>query len=378
VTAKAYIAGTHRSVPPEATLRVAMPLATSLGVTRCADVTGLDTLGIPVYCSIRPSGLLLQVANGKGSTHIEAQTSALMEAIEHACVETPPERPTWAAVADLRRRGVPFADPPCLQSFNRDVFYSEDRILPWLEGQALPAGTPVLIPAPFVHPMEPNLYRWSTNGLASGNDVLEATLHGLYEVCERQSLSMLTDGDKIELGGCQVVVVSSIVDPVLTPLVACIERAACRLILLRVDLEWKLHTFLALTLDPTPYRGPSIVNLGAGAHLSPTVAAARAITEAAQSRLTFIHGSREDLPGEAYRGRHSDLYERLAGIVPRTAWSEIPDASSADLDTDHDIVMQELDTFGFSDIYRVELPPPGAGVSVVKVAIVGSEMSFLP
>ena len=40
--------------------------------------------------------------------------------------------------------------------------------------------------------------------------------------------------------------------------------------------------------------------IGYGTHLSVSVAPTRAITEAAQSRLTFIHGSREDLEQEGY------------------------------------------------------------------------------
>ena len=147
MTAKAYMAGTHRAVSPEATLRAALPLAMSLGVTRCADLTGLDTLGIPVYCAIRPRGLTLQVANGKGCSDIAAKVSALMEAIEHAWVERPPDQAIWATVRDLRRRGVPFADPPALQMFDSSVFYNENRLLPWLEGRALPSETPVLVPA---------------------------------------------------------------------------------------------------------------------------------------------------------------------------------------------------------------------------------------
>jgi len=376
MTAKGYVAGTHRAVPPEMTLRAAEPAARSLGVTRCADVTGLDAIGIPVFCSIRPRGRILQVANGKGCRAIDARVSALMEAIEHACVERPPERIVWASVAELRVRGAAFADPAALQGFDPSVHFSEDRVLPWLEGETLPSEAPILLPAPFVHPLEPSIYSWSTNGLASGNDVDEATLHGLYEVCERHALSLLVEGDTVQLDGCQSVDLSSVDDAVVAPLIAQIGTAGCRLVLLRVDLDWKVSTFLAMLLDPAPYRGPSIVNLGSGAHLSPTVAATRAITEAAQSRLTFIHGSREDLPREAFEGRHRGIYEAVAGITADTRWGALPDHASPDLTSDLRALLDELALYGFTEVLRARIASPGAHLAVVKMAIVGASMSF--
>ena len=45
---KAWLAGTHRTVAPEATLERFLPLAPCMGITRLSDVTGLDRLGLPV------------------------------------------------------------------------------------------------------------------------------------------------------------------------------------------------------------------------------------------------------------------------------------------------------------------------------------------
>jgi len=375
VTAKGYIAGTHRVVPPEVTLYAALPVATLLGVTRCADVTGLDSLGIPVHCAIRPRGRLLQVANGKGCRDIDAKVSALMEAIEHATIEKP-QVLTWTSVAELRRRQRTFADPKSLQGFDARIFYTEDRILPWVEGESLPSRAAILVPAPFVHPIEPAFFSWSTNGLASGNDLQEATLHALYEICERHALSLLMEGEDIQLDGCQVIETSSIDDPVVTPLVALIENAACRLILLRVDLPWRIHTFMAFLLDPALYCGPSIVNFGAGAHLSPTVAATRAITEAAQTRLTFIHGAREDLRRDAFQNPPSAVYASLKGVVADTIWRTLCDPSATDLSADYETLLEELDMHGLDEVIRIQLASPGNGIAVVKVAIIGSKLNF--
>ena len=53
-TPKVYVRGTHRTVPPAETLARLKPLLPKMGITRLANVTGLDTIGIPVVMSVRP------------------------------------------------------------------------------------------------------------------------------------------------------------------------------------------------------------------------------------------------------------------------------------------------------------------------------------
>jgi len=67
---KAYSKETQRSVPPEETLRRARELLPAAGITRVADITSLDRVGIPVFSSIRPTAATgaISVYNGKGAT----------------------------------------------------------------------------------------------------------------------------------------------------------------------------------------------------------------------------------------------------------------------------------------------------------------------
>lgn len=51
---KNYTVGTHRIVPPEQTLSWIKPKIEVVGITRIADITGLDRVGIPVYSCVRP------------------------------------------------------------------------------------------------------------------------------------------------------------------------------------------------------------------------------------------------------------------------------------------------------------------------------------
>src|SRR5438132_3474905 len=80
--AKAYRAGTHRSVAPEETIRRAWRLAPIMGITRIGNVTGLDVVGVPVVTVIRPNARSLAVAQGKGLTLAAAKASGLMESVE--------------------------------------------------------------------------------------------------------------------------------------------------------------------------------------------------------------------------------------------------------------------------------------------------------
>src|SRR5262245_49188425 len=60
--------GNHRVVPPRETCRRARLVMEAIGVTRLADVTGLDYVGIPVWAAVRPiaDASSISVQNGKG------------------------------------------------------------------------------------------------------------------------------------------------------------------------------------------------------------------------------------------------------------------------------------------------------------------------
>jgi thioglycine synthase len=72
---KTYSKETQRTVAPEETLRRVEKLLPEAGITRVADITSLDRIGIPVFSSIRPTALngAVSVYNGKGATPVEAK-----------------------------------------------------------------------------------------------------------------------------------------------------------------------------------------------------------------------------------------------------------------------------------------------------------------
>ena len=369
MTTKGYRAGSHRAHSPEVTLERIRPFVSRYGITRLADVTGLDSLGIPTYCAIRPRALTLQVSNGKGSRPIDAQVSALMEGIELAHGEAPPARPLrLASEAEMAACGEPFSvDVPAHARPDR---HPQGRI-EWVCGDELGTDARVWLPAStaWVRPRQAFGFDW--NGLASGNTLAEATLHALYEILERHVLSGLVAGLGLDFSGADIIDLASIDDALVADLVARISDAGQRLVLIRASSELRIHAFMAVLLDANAFAGVSHVNVGYGAHLSPLVAAARAITEAAQSRLTYIHGAREDLRKESYqRGAvHTRLFDFFAALEADTAWEELVDASGDTLEDDLALLLDSIRENGLGRVYRIDLSHDDTPFSVVKVLI---------
>jgi len=84
IQAKRHVsAGSHRSRRPDETLAAYVPHMPTIGITRLANVTGLDRIGIPVYMAIRPNSRSIAVSQGKGIDPSHAKASALMESVEN-------------------------------------------------------------------------------------------------------------------------------------------------------------------------------------------------------------------------------------------------------------------------------------------------------
>jgi ribosomal protein S12 methylthiotransferase accessory factor len=79
--------GAHRTATPKETLEKIRPYFQSIGLTRIANITGLDCIGIPVTIAIRPNSYSIVTSSGKGTTLEAALVSAAMESLELYCAE---------------------------------------------------------------------------------------------------------------------------------------------------------------------------------------------------------------------------------------------------------------------------------------------------
>jgi ribosomal protein S12 methylthiotransferase accessory factor len=369
-TDKRFTRGTHRLVSPDQTLALIEPHLLEYGITRWTDVTWLDRIGIPVYCGIRPMNWSIEVSNGKGLTPLAAKVSCLMEAIEVAHWDSPPTNLRRASWAQLSAEGKTVVPPPRLPDFVGAPWFDDRRVVEWVEGEAIRTGQRVWLPASAVYLLErPLLFISRTNGLASGNSVPEATLHALYEILERHLVSQA-----IKPGGeLDVVDLSTIQDDCVGELMEKIARVGLRLVLLSPSPPPPLPVFIAVLLDPTPLALPTHANQGFGAHLSRSVAATRAITEAAQGRGTLIHGAREDLPTVQYEGRaeRTALYDLFSGAEPNADWNDFPDKAGPTFADDLRVAFQCVEEIGLGNAYRVDMTL-NDGIHVVRVLVEGA------
>jgi ribosomal protein S12 methylthiotransferase accessory factor len=291
---KACLAGTHRALSPEATLRRIEPLFPVFGITRVADVTWLDDIGIPVHQAVRPGSWALSVSQGKGLTHDLAKISAAMESIESWHAERVEPGGTVATVADMERE--------CGYDIRELALEQRHCVRPglelrWTEAKRLDGGADSFLPSDLlrldgrVRPTwAPPLFALNSNGLASGNTFTEAALHGLYEVLERDAMS------RAETAGVRYLDLSTVDGPA----AGLLELMAAAGVDVHVEV---LPSPTGLACFRAVIWGEAfpVLFAGAGSHLDRDVALCRALTEAAQSRATDIAASRDDLTASAYR-----------------------------------------------------------------------------
>ncbi|MCX8169932.1 MAG: YcaO-related McrA-glycine thioamidation protein, partial [Candidatus Methanomethyliaceae archaeon] len=287
---KVFKEGTHRAKNFHETLSLLESIYQKAGITRVADITGLDIVGIPVFTSIRPDAAegAITVYNGKGHTQELAKISAIMEGIERYSAEPYPSKIIRGSYEELSKSCEILNPSELILPFFRR--YSHREILEWTNGFSLTRNTEILVPAEAVfHPYkrENQLFRTNTNGLAAGNAIEEAILHGLLEVIERDAWSLYEAGSikakdlEVDLNGLAKEQLKKF------------ERAGIKVYIKEIPSDIEIPT-IAVTLDDEKTKDPALLSLGVGCHLIPEIALIRALTEAAQSRLTTIHGTRED------------------------------------------------------------------------------------
>jgi ribosomal protein S12 methylthiotransferase accessory factor len=319
-----YAFGTRRAVSPAATLQRVRPLLRPAGITRLADVTGLDWIGLPVYQAIRPASRVLAVAQGKGLTRAQAKVSDLMESLEGFHAEEVRQPTVVETVGSMRRRLPydPYALPLSTPTVLRDALPID-----WLAATDLCTGAPTWVPKGLCQldfrvreRLHVPLFRASSNGLASGNTIAEAVVHGLCELIERDACRRR---DRARFDPERSIDPSTISSRLARRILDRFERAGMELAVVDMSGPTSLPCFEVWLDHPD---GPGLMR-GAGCHPARLTALLRALTEAAQSRLTYIAGSRDDLSRRMYRppGAPTEAHKfRPASAPPRRAFQRAP------------------------------------------------------
>jgi ribosomal protein S12 methylthiotransferase accessory factor len=302
------LGGTYRAVDPKQTLAKIEPLLwNEFGITRIANITHLDHVGIPTYLAIRPKAKLLTTAQGKGLDDDLAKISAMMESIEGWHCETMDEPSLFGAYQTLKHDYPLCEFHPAMNHGPFEWVDIETLEIPWAQGTELITGKEIYFPYTMIN-VNTAYYRPGyryfpprTNGLASGNTYEEAICHALYELIERESEASNTlfmTSPQIDL--------TTITSPFLLTLLEKISQSRLSLEVWPLMNDYGIPCYAAVVYDLDDVRGVGL-QFGSGAHFSSVVALSRAITEAIQGRVTMISGSRDDHTPRLYRKNKQNI-----------------------------------------------------------------------
>lgn len=373
------LGGTYRAWSPKETLAKIEPLMWKpFGITRVANITGLDNINIPTYIAVRPFSKMLTTSQGKGITHDLAKISAIMESIESWHGENLKAPDLYGSYNALKNkhRLIDIEKIALHGVFKPNATKLNELELPWAKGIELNSDQEIYFPMPILNLDSVNpgrargigYFTCTTNGLASGNTYEEALCHGLYEVIERHCW------EEAELKAPCYLDLSTIDSPHLQQLFSHLDFDQIKLDVLDMTNDFNVPAYLAYLSNTTGLHATGTY-IGSGAHLSSSVAISRAITEAIQARVTIISGARDDLYPAVYQSVMTpqimpyDLKKNFAS-KNETSKSFKETAVPGDFLNCINHLLQSLRT-EFDEIIVYNHTRPEFGIPVVHVVIPG-------
>ncbi|WP_170412025.1 YcaO-like family protein [Ruegeria arenilitoris] len=373
---KQYVLDTHRLRDPEHTLQIVNPHLKAMGITRIANLTGLDRIGLPTVMVARPNSRSVAVSLGKGLSLRAAEASGVMEAIEswHAERVQLPQR--LARYAELAQEAS-VVEVTELPRVTGGQFDPQANML-WVLGQDLGTGHACWVPLEMVdtdYTTAPvggqAAFPRTTNGLASGNNVAEASCHAICELIERDATTLWhhrasaprLDPDTVD-------------DPRCRQAIEMIATAGLEIGLWNTTSDIGIASFRCVICEGGGQ--PGHIGIGDGCHPDHAIALLRALTEAAQTRLTYISGARDDLDPEEFtdqakvdRGRYvRDLIDSAAADQ---RFDDCPSYVTGSFDEDLELLLQRLAAVGISQVVTVDLSRPEIDIAVIRAVIPGLE-----
>lgn len=368
---------------PAATLANLKPLMPAVGITRIANLTGLDSIGIPVVAVCRPNSRSNVVAQGKGLDLDAAKASGVMEAIETYYAERIMQPVIFASATEMGERHA-LADLQGLPRMRTARFNADSRIL-WMASRDICSGREAWLPYEMVHtnfslPHPPGAgnFPCSTNGLAAGNSMIEALSHGICEAVERDAATLFsltpgaTETRRVDL--------ASIDDPDCLAMIDRIQAADLAVAIWDITSDVGIAAFHCQIMERTG--GPGVLALpadGHGCHFDRSIALSRALTEAAQARVTAICGLREDIGPDMY-GRYDDpemldAWRRVVtSMEAARRFTDVPTYESDTVSGDVTHALSRLRAIGVDQVLSIELATAACGpFAVARIVVPGLE-----
>lgn len=372
---KRYFFDTHRALTPVETLRRVEAVVDKVGITGIEDITGRDKLNIPVYLAYRPGteAGAAPVHTGKGLTGDQARVSVLMEAIERYSAEIKEEDRAKFKFESYKEGNSENKVEPSSLILSALSKVTPDSKIEWCEGYDLMAEEEVLLPAnavyhPYTTTRGGRLFRSDSNGIASGNNLEEAIFHGMMEVIERDALSY---AEIKKDAGKRIAIEED--DGLIYELKERFNSRGIETHFWYIPTDVGFAT-VVLALD-SPEKDANLLVYGAGTHSDPRIAAIRAITEAAQSRLMrIVKGSGiTPVDYETVKRMNKHWFETKDGDKDAVKLSELPYLATDTIDGDIKIALERLRAIE-KRVIVVDLTREEIGIPVVRVVIPGFEV----
>lgn len=376
---KLYRTDTHRTVEPAETLARVRPLLARMGITRVANVTGLDRIGIPVVMVMRPNARSVAVAQGKGLSLAAARASGVMEAVETWHAERVSRPVRYASHADLAQ-DAEIVDVWRLPRPAGSPFDEAHRLL-WIAGDDLVWGRPRWLPfemvhTDYTHPFAPGhgCFHCSSNGLASGNHLLEATCHAICELIERDATTLWCRLPAERQRETRVRP-ETVDAPSCREALDRLERADIAVGIWETTSDIGVPAFRCMVAEAEGREGH--IGIGDGCHPDHGIALLRALTEAVQTRMTYISGARDDIAPVEFSatalGQKTDHVREMLRHPPTRHLTGPARPAAETFDEDLDWLLTRLAAIGCDQVLTVDLTRPEIGLPVVRAVIPGLE-----
>jgi ribosomal protein S12 methylthiotransferase accessory factor len=360
------------------TLVHAKRMAPAAGICDVEELSPQNEFGVSVFAAMRPRSLSDVITFGKGRTPVDAEVGALMEGLEFYFAEpgVTDVKTLWATARELAgqqtaeealNQYIPLhgkqleAEAPLLLARAHDLETREESLVP---------AELVFRPAPDT---VQKLYGTSTNGLASGNSIEEASRFALFELIERDIWSL-------ELARSQ----SRLVAPESLPeeiqeIVARAEQQGLGLCIRTVPNDYGLPFFVSFLTDSNDLRLESF-NGGWGCAFNASDAVMQSVLEAVQSRLGLIYGGRKQTDRLARKladGNTRKIADLVSGQIGKvldstlsTNFTDVADVSSlTDSETQLDSLIGIFRQVSDAPIHQVIFAPRKSPLHFVRLIV---------
>jgi ribosomal protein S12 methylthiotransferase accessory factor YcaO len=324
-------------------------------ITRVANITGLDHIGVPVYCVHRPASKTVSVNCGKSIYPLLARAGAIAEGIECSIFENPN---TPIRIGRCEPFAYPVAKGKCWELSDKVPI---ERVTHYQSGKEIDIPSDLV----WIDARERKCvlrFQSSSNGQALGLTFDDAFLAGLYETIERNaatSWALLWEAGHA---------------PQRSTLphasyVRAVAKAGLQLFLFYIPHTVNVPVYWALLVDPSGGHGAFA---GWGCDLNSGVAAERAILEAIQSRCVYIAGARDDIERRDYKLMRERDPQELIAFCDQVPISHVV-GFGAITRTLHEEITQVTHRLGdwVTRVYFKHIPIPQIELHAVKTIILG-------